>query len=117
MAWLCDEGSKPGRAPGGVVLQASAGWTAPRLEMEREEAVPELTALLAEALGARPATAWAAAHRWRHSRTRAPLGRPFLAAPGLRVGGDWCLGPRIEDAWESGTAMARDLLAEGGAGA
>ena len=109
--WLCDEGSKPGRAPGGVVLQASAAWTVPRLEMEREEAVAPLLTLLAEAMGREPAVAWASAHRWRYSRTQVPLGRPFLAAPGLRVGGDLCLGPRVEDAWESGTAIARDLLA------
>ena len=116
VAWLSDEGAKPGRAPGGVVLQASEGWTRPRLEMEREDAAAELTALLRGASGC-PAPVWASAHRWRYSRTAMPAGAPFLAAPGLRVGGDWCLGPRVEDAWESGTAIARDLLAAGGAAA
>lgn len=114
VALLSDEGAKPGRAPGGLVLHASAAWTAPRLEMEREEAARALLDLLAEALGERPAPAFAAAHRWRYARTEAPLGRPFLAAPGLRLGGDWCLGPGTEDAWASGTAVARDLLAAGG---
>ena len=109
VAWLSDEGSKPGRSPGGLVLQASAEWTRPRLEMDRDEAREALLGLLPGA----PTTHWAAAHRWRHSQTDRPLGRPFVAAPGLRVGGDWCLGARVEDAWESGTAMARDLLAAG----
>jgi predicted NAD/FAD-dependent oxidoreductase len=104
-AWLCDEGSKPGRSAGGVVLQASAEWTRPRLEMDRDEACEALLGLL-------PAKAvWARAHRWRYSQADRPLGRPFVAAPGLRVGGDWCLGTRLEDAFASGTAMARDLLA------
>ena len=116
VAWLSDEGAKPGRAPSGVVLQASAGWTRPRLEMKREDVAVELTALLREATGA-SAPAWTAAHRWRYSRTAVAAGAPFLAAQALRVGGDWCLGPRVEDAWESGTAIARDLLAVGGAAA
>jgi predicted NAD/FAD-dependent oxidoreductase len=29
----------------------------------------------------------------------------------LYFGGDWCVGPLIEDAWNSGTAIAADLLA------
>ena len=116
VVWLSDEGAKPGRAPGGVVLQASEGWTRPRLEMEREEAAAELAALLCGAMGG-PAPVWASGHRWRYSRTTAPLGQPFLSAPGLRAGGDWCLGARVEDAWESGAAIARDLLAAGGAAA
>ena len=111
VAWLSDEGSKPGRPSGGVVLQATAAWTAPRLEMDRAEACEALTGLL-------PGRAvWAAAHRWRYSQADRPLGRPFVAAPGLRVGGDWCLGSKVEHAWESGTSMARDLLAAPGGAA
>ena len=113
VAWLSDEGAKPGRAPGGVVLQALPDWTAPRLELDRDAALAELTTLLAETLGECPRLADASAHRWRYARTASPLGRPFVAAPGLRVGGDWCLGARVEDAWTSGTAMAADLLAAG----
>lgn len=108
VAWLSDEGSKPGRVPGGIVLQASAEWSRPRIEMDREEARAELLKLLAE-VGPRRVH-WASAHRWRHSRAERPLGRPFVSARGLRVGGDWCLGSTVEAAWESGTAMARDLL-------
>ena len=113
VAWLSDEGRKPGRGPGGLVLQASPGWTAPRLELERGEALAELMELLRQALGRKVVTSCATAHRWRHAQAEVPFGRPFLAAPGLRVGGDWCLGPRVEDAWRSGVAMADDLLAAG----
>jgi renalase len=43
-----------------------------------------------------------------------PLGRPSVRAPDttLHLGGDWCVGPLIEDAWTSGTAIATDLLAQ-----
>jgi predicted NAD/FAD-dependent oxidoreductase len=29
----------------------------------------------------------------------------------LYLGGDWCIGPRIEAAWDSGTAIAEAILA------
>ena len=95
VAWLSDEATKPGRAAGGLILQAGAEWSAARLELSRDDAEIELWALLALAAGLRdPGASYAAAHRWRHARTAAPLGRPFFAAPDLWVGGDWCLGPR-----------------------
>jgi predicted NAD/FAD-dependent oxidoreductase len=56
----------------------------------------------------------AAAHRWRYARVTAPLGQPFLrdASGSLYLGGDWCIGPRVEAAWTSGAAIADDLLAQ-----
>lgn len=55
----------------------------------------------------------AAAHRWRYARVTRPLCQPFLtdATGTLHLGGDWCIGPRIEAAWDSGTAIAADILA------
>ena len=54
----------------------------------------------------------AVAHRWRYSRVSKALGQPFVSTPDrtLYLGGDWCVGPDIEDAWTSGTAIAQDLL-------
>lgn len=38
--------------------------------------------------------------------------RPRHDATGtLHLGGDWCIGQRIEAAWDSGTAIAADILA------
>ena len=53
----------------------------------------------------------ALAHRWRFARTTAPLGAPFLsfAESTLFLGGDWCLGARVECAFESGRAIANAL--------
>jgi hypothetical protein len=41
------------------------------------------------------------------------LGLPFLRSPdaSLHLGGDWCIGARVEAAWDSGTAIADDILA------
>ena len=57
----------------------------------------------------------AVAHRWRYARVTQALGQPFLRNPDatLYLGGDWCIGPRIEAAWTSGTAIADDILARG----
>ena len=54
----------------------------------------------------------AQAHLWRYAQASQPLGRPFLRdrAGSLYVGGDWCLGSRAEHAWQSGQAIARDII-------
>jgi predicted NAD/FAD-dependent oxidoreductase len=40
------------------------------------------------------------------------LGQPYLRSDDgtLWLGGDWCLGPRVEAAWESGDTIGRALL-------
>ena len=50
----------------------------------------------------------AAAHRWRYARVTQALGRPFLRSLDgmLYLGGDWCIGARVEAAWTSGTALS-----------
>jgi hypothetical protein len=46
----------------------------------------------------------------------APLGAPFLHSNDgtVHVGGDWCLGARVEAAWASGTAIADAVIAREG---
>jgi predicted NAD/FAD-dependent oxidoreductase len=43
------------------------------------------------------------------------LGQSFLRSDdgSLYLGGDWCIGPRVEAAWTSGTAIADAILAQG----
>ncbi|MGA9433212.1 MAG: transposase [Roseobacter sp.] len=52
------------------------------------------------------------AHRWRFAKVVQPLGRHFVrnADATIYAGGDWCLGARVEAAWMSGDAIARDIL-------
>ncbi|MCC5985203.1 MAG: FAD-dependent oxidoreductase [Rhodobacteraceae bacterium] len=119
LAWIARDSSRPGRArPGlsGWVAQAGPAWSAQHLEAPPEETAVAMLPLLADALGLDPAAALhASAHRWRYARVTRPLGAPFLADAdaGLWLGGDWCLGPRVESAWQSGQAVAADILSRG----
>lgn len=96
------------------VAQATPEWSERHIEETPETIAYQLLLHLAEAIGSRPALALhAAAHRWRYARVTKPLGRPFLRdeKATLWLGGDWCLGARVEAGWQSGDAIARDLLA------
>ena len=69
--------------------------------------------MLTAAVGvAAESSLYAAAHRWRYTRTIAPFGMPFLQSDDgtSHVGGDWCLGARVEAAWASGTAIADAII-------
>lgn len=118
LAWIAQDSSKSGRAARDIttwVAQASVSFSLQHLEKTPDE----ICALMLPMLGARLGLGagdfiYAATHRWRYARADTPLGSPFLnGAEGLYIGGDWCLGPRIEAAWDSGAAMAADILARG----
>jgi len=51
-------------------------------------------------------------HRWKYANVATPLGEPYLndATSSLFLGGDWCLGPRVESAWKSGQAIAHEII-------
>jgi predicted NAD/FAD-dependent oxidoreductase len=115
LAWIAQDSSKPGRAaaPATWVAQAGLAFSLQHLERAPAEITALMLPLLCDRLGlAADQVTHAAAHRWRYARVSAPLGQPFLRGPEgtLYLGGDWCLGPRVEAAWISGTAMADDLL-------
>ncbi len=115
LAWIARNASKPGRAVGRDtwVIHASPEWSGATLELEREEAAARIVALLPAAFGRDlPPIDHAVAHRWRYALTTAPLGKPHLASDdgSLLIGGDWCLGARVECAYESGEAMAMAVL-------
>ena len=59
-------------------------------------------------LGLHGAPAYAAVQRWRYALADAPLGVAALwdADAGLGVCGDWCLGARVEAAYDSGRILA-----------
>ncbi|UCH73073.1 MAG: FAD-dependent oxidoreductase [Rhodospirillales bacterium] len=112
--WIARNNSKPGRAasPECWVVHASPSWSTRHLELDREVARAKLLALLGESLEPDlPEIRHAIAHRWRYARTTAPLGAPFLSSDDetLFLGGDWCLGARVECAFESGRAIAAAL--------
>lgn len=120
LAWIAQDSSKPGRDGAYVtwVAQADVDWSRAHLELDLEAIAREMLPLLAEAIGVWPnAAVHFAAHRWRYARAAEVPGAPFLCSDDrtLYLGGDWCLGARVEAAFCSGDAIARDMLTAHGA--
>jgi renalase len=113
VSWAAREGSRPGHAadPEAWTLNASAAWSRAHLEDDAEDAGRALVAAFRAATGA-PAPDLVLAHRWRHALVETPVGRPCLWDPATRLGacGDWCLGGRVEAAYDSGVALALAVL-------
>lgn len=114
IAWLALDSDKPGRAhPQCWVAQASEDWSRAHLELERADMTALMLPMVCSLLDVDPAIVrHAAAHRWRYAFATRPLGAPFLCDDDktLYLGGDWCLGHKVEAAWTSGTAIAEDVL-------
>ncbi len=117
LSWIAQDSSKPGR-PQDVgalwVAQAGEAFSTAHLEKSTDEITALMLPLLCDRLEVTPdRVTHAAAHRWRYARVTQALGQPFVrSADGtLYLGGDWCIGPRIEAAWDSGTAIAEAILA------
>ena len=115
LGWAARNSSKPGR--GAVetwVMQAGADWSAENLEAPAEMIELRMMKALADGLGLDlPEPLVQTSHRWRFARSgRARTDR--LWDPEMRLGvcGDWLLGPRIEDAWRSGTDLARHMAGD-----
>ncbi len=95
------------------VAQAGAEWSRAHLELEKPEAAALLLAESYKVMGLAPRAAdYLAGHRWRYAFTARPLGEPFLldSSEGLGLCGDWCLGERVEAAYDSGRALAAALV-------
>ena len=115
LAWIAQNSSKPGRCDVATtwVAQAGADWSATYLEWTPDRIAAQMLPLLCHEIACDARNAqYARAHRWRYARVAKPLGQPFLSneAQSFYLGGDWCLGARVEDAWTSGRAIARDIL-------
>jgi predicted NAD/FAD-dependent oxidoreductase len=108
--WIARDSARPGRAavPECWVAHARPDWSRAALERPAEAVLAELQVAFASVTGIAATPMHAAVHRWRHAMTETPLGEPCLwdAAARLGVCGDWCLGARVEAAWQSGAALA-----------
>ena len=116
LAWIALDNSKPDRPQGNAlwVAQASQDFSETHLEQDTHTIANAMLPLLCDRLSVTSeCVVHAATHRWRYARVIQALDQPFLtnANGTLHLGGDWCLGPRVEAAWESGTAIAQDILA------
>ncbi len=116
ISWIARNSSKQGRpdSPECWIAHASPEWSRQNLERAADDVAGELTALFHERLRSSvPTPSYSVAHRWRYAMTTAPLGTPSLCTEdqSLFIGGDWCLGARVEAAFDSGTAIAQAMIA------
>jgi predicted NAD/FAD-dependent oxidoreductase len=114
IAWIARNSSKPGR-PRGVqtwVVHARADWSRIHLETNTEDLRAPLLARFRAVTGVHAEPTHVSAHRWRFALVEREIGTPCLFDEAMMVGacGDWCLGARVEAAYDSGCAMADTLL-------
>ena len=115
IGWAARNSAKPGR--GGRecwVVQANPDWSRAHLEADANTAATALLAAFGEAAGRDlPAHDHLAAHRWRFARSGA-ADRDYLWNDRLRIGacGDWLLGPRVENAFLSGSRLGARIRSD-----
>jgi len=112
VGWAARNSSKPGRiGPESWVVQASPAWSRAHVEADPEWVSASLKDALANLLGSvLPPTVGECSHRWRFARSGAEgAGAIFDRDRGLGLCGDWLIGPRVEAAWLSGTALAKRI--------
>ena len=119
VAWIADDGAKPGREGAGelFVVHATSAYSRTHLERDPTEIAASLAEEAGRLLRARAEPLAAIAHRWRYARVSRAAGEPCFwdRAAGLGACGDWCLGPRIEAAYDSGRALAAAVVRDLGA--
>jgi predicted NAD/FAD-dependent oxidoreductase len=115
LAWVARDSGRPGHAaqPDAWVLHATPDWSRANLEKPMASIAPVLLAAFRGLTGAAGDPVHLSTHRWRYARVIQALGEPCLwdAEGGIGLCGDWCLGPRVEAAYESGLALASAALA------
>ncbi|GJE51309.1 Renalase [Methylobacterium tardum] len=112
---IASDASKPGRPEGvRLTIHATAGWSRRHLEEPRETIIASLIEAAARQLRVSLRPTHAEAHRWRYAQVETALDVASLYDPALGLGaaGDWCLGARIEAAYDSGAALARTIAAD-----
>ena len=117
ISWIARNSSKPRResTPDCWVIHASPEWSRAHLELDREQIAALMLDMSLPIIGGEVSRIiYSAAHRWRYAMTETALAHPYIASDDrtLFLGGDWCLGARVECAYESGRQIAK-AIAEG----
>ena len=97
-------------APPTLVVHGAGAWSAAHLEDDPEEIKTALHRAVTEIFG--PLTSLETQiHRWRYAQPTQPLPEKHLWEAPSRLGciGDWCGGPRVEGAIESGWSLAEEF--------
>lgn len=95
-----------------LLIHSNNSWAEQHLEQPLEWIQSELLSALEELLGDKlPKPSHIDIHRWRYARAENPLdvGALVDVENKLAACGDWCLGNRVEDAFLSGLAAARQI--------
>ena len=115
IAWAALNGHKPGREtiPETLMIHANPEWSRTHLESEPPAVTELLLAAARQELGIEAKPVYFAAHRWRFALVETPAGVDCIHDATLQIGacGDWCLGARVEAAFDSGEALARRVIA------
>ena len=118
LSWIAQDSYKPGE-PQGLralwVAQADEAFSTTRLGKSAEDLCGLMPPLLCDwPEMTHDRVTHATTHLWRSAQVPQALGQPFArSADGtLYLGGDWCIGSRVEAAFGSGTAIADAILAE-----
>jgi renalase len=113
LSWAAVNSAKPGRAaPFSLVVHSRNDWAEQHLEDDRDSVKRAMLTALTNLTGHDFAGAdWIDLHRWRYANVEQALGQPFLFDPenGLAACGDWCLGNRVEAAFESAHSLGEVL--------
>ena len=119
IAWGARDSSRPGRpmmTGESWVLHASAAWSRAHLERSAAEVSAAMLAEFRALTGQTANPAEIRAHRWRYALVETALGVPCLWDHAARIGvcGDFCLGARVEAAFDSGRALAQEITGVAG---
>ena len=113
LSWIAQNNTKPGRSKAYQtwVAQAHPDWSNTNIDVDRSEMKAQMLDLLCSELGVDPfKICYSDLQAWRYGLVDKPLGQSFLTHKMLWAGGDWCCGPKVQDAWRSGTEIAADVL-------
>ena len=115
IGWIAKNSSKPARPHDTQtwVVHARAEWSRAHLDQDPQISSEILHAHFKALTGIDAEPLYSAAHRWRYALVEQEIGLPCLFDEAAMIGacGDFCLGARVEAAYDSGRAMA-DTLAE-----
>jgi predicted NAD/FAD-dependent oxidoreductase len=114
VAWIASDSSKPGRSTDMTtfVAHASPEWSRANLERNPEEVLNLLSQRILKQIPTTTIPNYQSAHRWRYALVETPAGQSCFWDTDRRIGacGDWCLGGRVEAAFDSGEAAAKAIL-------
>ena len=116
VSWIAVNSAKPGRDhdPVTLVVHAAPDWSDAHAEDDRAAVQATLLDCASALCGVRLDQApHIALHRWLYAYADEGVGETSLVDPltGTVLAGDWCVGGRVEGAWQSGRHAAARLFA------